>query len=168
MRWKKVASGHAATKASQRGAVARQARPTVNVASGDAAARRSCLAPPHASRTPRPPGPSRKSCSSCRQPRIRFVEIDVVAKPRLQARAGHARLIGVDLPRMHVEDRGLRRSTRLTRRIAQRLSRVGREAEVAAAAGRNVAPEHARGRQRDLQQPCGRVWYGKRGASGMP
>ena len=92
-------------KASQR---ARSQRQLLSV-SGDAASPSDCSVT-HASGAargrPGPCGPSEVAQQAV-QAVFHAVDIDVVAKPRLGADAGDARLLGVDFPGMEIEDRRL-------------------------------------------------------------
>ena len=61
-------------------------------------------APPRGARA-RPSGPTRTRAISWRSLARHRVEIGVVPQPRLERRAGDARLAGIDLPGMEIEDR---------------------------------------------------------------
>src|ERR1700748_3817939 len=89
------------------------------------------------------------------QTSFRLVEVDVVAESRLHARARQARLLRVDFPGMHVED-GRLPVARIDTAKRPATEPGGGQTEVATGARRQVAAEHARGRQWDLEQagPC--------------
>ena len=112
MRWKNVASGHAATKASQRGPSAGGANVRTRTRCVVGTPRLDCgsrgLHQPLPLRNTRSTRSHRKSASRRRKRGPRPLEVHVVAEARAsRSSPSIARLVGIDFPRMEVEDRRL-------------------------------------------------------------
>src|SRR5215469_1302513 len=91
----------------------------------------------------------REIAEEAAQSRFHPLKIHIMPQAALQRQARGPRLIGIDLPRVEVEDAGfLVAHIDAAERPARQ--RVGQEAEIAAAAARDITAEELDRRQRDL------------------
>src|SRR4051812_12659053 len=80
------------------------------------------------------------------------MQVQVVAKASLEARAGDARLLRIELPWVQVKNGGL--AVVAVHAADERArQRIRKKAEIAAAACRQIAAREPRGADRDLEQP---------------
>ncbi len=148
-------------------AIGRRLRPADDSGCGSRHRVRGAAAPT-ARRTRGPCGPRRSRAAAGRAVPVMRDEVGVMAEARLPAAVGDARLVGIDLPRVEIEDAGTLLAP-VHQREALRNTPIRQQTEIAAAGARPVAAERPHGGHRNLpQRPPSAAGTATRGASGMP